>query len=202
MNLKVETIFLNFSKIWVAYISVHHAGKALQSQHCLHGRFITIRLVSFILALEYFGGKKQEKNCNCNPFFCLSAMAQKNIIYSFERPVNDSLIEAIKWYEKAYKKGLNDLKLVAVIVEGLGITQINLVEYSPVKLIGFQYLVKRTNRRLKLSDHIILPIIFPSDEHSVQFKSDHIENLPYSGYSILIRYERHKLKSIQTYHLF
>lgn len=129
---------------------------------------------------------------------CVSLKAQKAIVYSFEKPVADSLLKGIKWYEKAYKKEWKDLKLLALLVRDFDTTQIVLVEYSPLNLNGLQELVKRTNRKLRVTTSIFLPILFPSDEHSVQFQSDHMQNLPYGGFSVLIQYDKHKIVSIQT----
>ena len=129
---------------------------------------------------------------------CLLAKAQEPIIYSFEQPVTDSLLKGITQFEKSYNKDFRHLKLLALIVEDPTSTQILIVEYSPIKLNGFQQLVNSTNRKLRVRDTIFLPILFPSDEHTLQFMSDNVEGLPHGGFSVLVQYYRHKIKSIHT----
>ena len=132
----------------------------------------------------------------------LAAVGQNVISYSFEKSVTDSVLTGIKSYEQLTKKELKDLKLVALIVENRGDIEIHLFEYSGMKLKGFESLVNSTNRKLKVNDNTFIPLIFPSDTHSVQFRSDHIRDLPYTGFCVTIHYEQYKLKSIQTSQLF
>lgn len=129
---------------------------------------------------------------------CVPLRAQNAIIYSFEQPVSDSLMKGIKWYETSYKQKLGQIKIFALITEDPGTVQIVLVEYSKLNLNGIQALVDRTNRKLRVSDGIFLPILFRSDEYSEEFKRDHIQDLPYGGFSILVQYESQKIKSIET----
>ncbi|WP_431213798.1 hypothetical protein ACQ86N_02540 [Puia sp. P3] len=134
---------------------------------------------------------------------CMSAVkAQHAITYTFDKAVVDTLLGGINWYEKMYHKPVKDLKIYAILVERDGDIEIYLQEYSPIQLPGLLDVIKNSSRWIKISDDLLIPLVFPADVHSKQLQQDKIAILPYSGYYVKITYERLKLKSIETRILF
>lgn len=133
---------------------------------------------------------------------CIITKAQQTIVYSFEQAVTDTLQSGLNGFEKQYQKPIKDLNLFATISEKEGNIEIYIEEYSPIRLKGFINVIKRSNRKLKIGDNPLIPIVFPSDVHSIELQKDKIASLPFSGFYVRIIYEKLKVKSIQTAILF
>ena len=132
-------------------------------------------------------------------FFVLhfSCIAQKEIIYNFEKCVIDSLQQGIKMYCKHLNKRSNTLKLYAVVIENNNEFEIFLQEYSYLPKSGFWDLIKSTNRKIK-AGKIAIPIIIPADILSIQVKKEKIAAIPLSGYYIKVVYQNYEQKVVQT----
>jgi hypothetical protein len=112
--------------------------------------------------------------------------AQNNITYSFETCVIDSLQKGINFYGTKYNIPIEKLKLCVLIIsedDGYGIY---LQEYSHLPKSGLLELIKKTNRKLFISNHISFPVLFPVDVLSLQIKKDKIIGLPLSGYYVRV----------------
>jgi hypothetical protein len=126
----------------------------------------------------------------------------QNISYSFQPCVNDSLLNGVKHYSNLYKKSTSELKLYVLLVpegDGYGLY---MQEYSALPESGYLDLIKASNRRLKVSKSITLPILFQSDILSNQIKKDKIAALPLTGYYLKITTEKYKQKVTQVSILF
>lgn len=128
--------------------------------------------------------------------------AQKGIIYRFEVPVIDSLKDGIRYFEKMYKRPAKELKLYALINERDGNVEIYLQEYSLFRLPGVLNVIRTSNRKIKITDSLFIPVVFPTDIHSVQIHDDKIQDWPFTGYYVKLIYEKYKLKAIRTSILF
>ncbi len=133
-------------------------------------------------------------NTNCN--------AQRNIFYTFEAPVIDSLKNGINEYTKLLKLGEKDLKFYVIIIEGDNEFEIYLQEYSDLPKSGFLDLIHKTNRKLKIKKSLVVPIIFPSDINSVEMKNEKIAAIPLSGYYVKVVYDNYKQRVIKTANLY
>lgn len=132
-------------------------------------------------------------------FFVLhfSCIAQKEIIYNFEKCVIDSLQQGIKMYSQQLHKASNSLKLYAVVIENNNEFEIFLQEYSYLPKSGLLDLIKSTNRKIK-AERFVIPIIVPADIISNQIKKDKIAGIPLSGYYIKVVYQNYEQKVVQT----
>ncbi len=131
-----------------------------------------------------------------------NCIAQKEIIYSFESPVSDTLQKGISMYAKLLNKVEKELKLYAVVVENNNEFEIFLQEYSHLPKSGLLELITSTNRKIKINKAFTIPIVIPADKISIQVQKDKIAIIPLSGYYIKVVYENYLQKVVQTSVLF
>ena len=131
-----------------------------------------------------------------------NCIAQKEIVYSFESPVTDSLQSGISMYAKFLKKAEKDLKFYVVVIENNNEFEFFLQEYSHLPKSGLLELIKSTNRKLQINKAVTIPIVMPADKMSLQVKKDKIEAIPLRGYYIKVIYENYIQKVVQTSILF
>jgi hypothetical protein len=127
-----------------------------------------------------------------------NCVAQKEIVYSFESSVIDSLQSGISMYAKLLNKAEKNLKLYAVVIENNNEFEIFLQEYSHLAKSGLLELIKNTNRKLQISNAATIPIVIPADKMSIQVRKDKIAAIPLSGYYIKVVYENYIQKVVQT----
>lgn len=79
---------------------------------------------------------------------------------------------------------------------------IYLMEYSALRPCGLTELVHSTERQIKVSDDLFIPVLFPADRLSTQIAKDKMRNLPWSGCYIEVSYENYKERVVKTAILF
>lgn len=129
-------------------------------------------------------------------------VAQKEIFYVFDKCVTDSVQKGVDTYVAMTHKTATKLRFYIVLAQNDAEYSLYLQEYSSLPKSGLIDIVQSSNRKLKLSDHISIPVIFPSDFLTEQAKKDKIESIPFSGYYIRIIIEGFKQKVLQVSMLF
>ena len=122
----------------------------------------------------------------------VSVYCQKQIDYTFYQPVTDSLLKGIEYYERMYKKPVRKLNLYALLDlcdTGVGIY---ISEYSNLKESGLGKLIDISNRVLRLSTSLSIPIIFPADIKSSLVRQDNISVIPYAGYYVQVEMKNYQ----------
>ena len=133
----------------------------------------------------------------------MNCIAQKkDIVYSFDACIVDSLQVGIKKYESFFKKPVKELKLYALVVENSNEFGIYLQEYSHLTASGLLDLIKTTDRKLLINRTTAISVIVPADKMSLQVKKDNIAYLPLNGYYVKVVYENNKQKVVETAFLF
>ena len=131
-----------------------------------------------------------------------TCFSQKDIIYSFDSCVNDSLMNGINLYAKSYNKVPGKLNLYVLLVEEDDGFSLYMTEYSFLPESGILELIQTSNRKIAISKSFVLPVIFLSDRLSHQIKKEKIEGLPLSGYYVRVTYENYEQKVTQVSILF
>ena len=127
---------------------------------------------------------------------------QKFISYNFDHNVVDSLKNGIQFYENFLKKSAKDMKFFIVLEEKNNGVELYLQEYSHMPKTEFVELIKKSNRLIKVTNSLLIPLIFVSDQHSALIKKEKISMIPLSGYYIKFIYENYTQKVVTTAVLF
>lgn len=135
-------------------------------------------------------------------FATLICVAQKDIVYKFDQGVIDSLQRGVDKYSALYKKPVNELKLYILLIEEDDSYNLYLQEYSNLPQSGFLQTISASNRKIRLSDKFLIPVLYPSDVLSEQLQKDKIARLPYSGYYLKVVTENYGQKVSEVAFLF
>jgi hypothetical protein len=127
-----------------------------------------------------------------------NCIAQKEIVYSFESCVIDSLQGGISMHAKLYNKAEKELNFYAVLIENNNEFEIFLQVYSDFPKSGLLELIESTNRKIKMNKAVNIPIIILADKMSMQIQKEKIAAIPLSGYYIKVVYENYRQKVVQT----
>lgn len=137
--------------------------------------------------------------------FCILSFmckAQDVIYYDFDQSVLDSLKTGIRFYEDLYHKDYKELKIYAHIESFLNKYEIYLLEYSKGMPSGVSEVIQKSNRMLKISDNIILPILFSADIFSETIQKDKIAELPHAGFYVEVLLQGGRQKVDKTRFLY
>ncbi len=127
-----------------------------------------------------------------------SCKAQREIIYTFDSSVIDSLKNGIKCYEVLMQRPKSKLKLYANMVEDDSSICIFLQEYSHLNKSGLLHLIKSTNRKIQIDNAIKIPVLIPLDRLSFQIKKDKVAGLPLGGYYVQFIYKNYRQIVVRT----
>jgi hypothetical protein len=117
----------------------------------------------------------------------LAGIAQK-IEYKFGdgSDVTDSLNSVVKWYKKMYKQpDFKKLNLYAGIDYCNGYIRLYVSQF-PKEKAGLKELVRTTNRFIRISKDMDLPVIFDTDILSVTVASDKMDHINMNVYYLQI----------------
>ena len=129
------------------------------------------------------------------------AFCQRDIVYLFDRSVNDSILVGIREYSKKLGTSEQKLHLAIFMDESNGVYDIYLQEYSFMKSSGILNIIKNSNRKLKV-ENLFIPVFFSCDNLSQSIRKDNIAYLPYSGYYLRVLTENGRQSVIEVKDLF
>ncbi|TXJ24898.1 MAG: hypothetical protein E6Q24_15230 [Chitinophagaceae bacterium] len=133
----------------------------------------------------------------------LSCGTSKSLLYNFESVnVADSITVNLKKYEKIHGGDYLKVKWFALVRENSGSYELIITENTNKKDFAFRDIIRKTNRYIKVSDQLRIPVIFDIDFLSEDFKKITRGTVNFGGYYFKISKDNGEYKVVQTGVLF